>query len=79
MAWLPRNFIQSEFSILVTCSNLTYGKTGLNVGDIKNANIARFSTFYRSFNHIESDYRGRNFIVITQLAHIVSHHEYFMY
>ena len=31
MAWLPRNFIQSEVSIHATCNNLICCKTGLNM------------------------------------------------
>ena len=32
MAWLPRNFIQSDVSIHVTCNNLIYCKSGLKLG-----------------------------------------------
>ena len=32
MAWLPRNFIQSDVSIHTTCNNLIYCKEGLSVG-----------------------------------------------
>ena len=45
MAWLPRNFIQSEVSIHVTCSNLICRKSGLKLGG-KTRNM--FSTHFAS-------------------------------
>ena len=39
IAWLPRNFNQSEVSIHATCKNLICRKTGLNVGS-KTRNIS---------------------------------------
>ena len=43
ISWLSRKLIQSGVSIQVTCNNLVYCKTGLNV-DGKTCNIA-FNTF----------------------------------
>ena len=43
MAWLPRNFIQSEVCIHVTCNNLIYCKSGLKLGG-KTRNM--FSTHF---------------------------------
>ena len=43
IAWLPRNFIQSEVCIHVTCNNLIYCKSGLKLGG-KTRNM--FSTHF---------------------------------
>ena len=45
IAWLPRNFIQSEVCIHVTCNNLIYCKSGLKLGG-KTRNM--FSTHFAS-------------------------------